>query len=122
MLTGSWAHDTADVLAMTRHLTLVVTCPPHYNEVVDLDRLPGGELVGEGLRDLAEGRETVAALLLQVGAPRLGRLGLSIPTHTNAEHRLYTRLASDDPLTAHSRYNALIRRLVSFERAAECVS
>jgi hypothetical protein len=30
------------------------------------------------------------------------------------------RLAESDPLTAHSRYNALIRRLVSFERAAEC--
>ena len=29
-------------------------------------------------------------------------------------------LRSVDPDAAHSRYNALIRRLVSFERAAEC--
>lgn len=89
---------------------------------VDLDRLPGGDLVAEGLRDLAEGRESIAALLLQVGAPRLQRLGLPIPAGVNAEHRLYQRLAVDDPTTAHARYNALLRRLVSFERAAECGS
>jgi hypothetical protein len=37
------------------------------------------------------------------------------------EKRLYELLASVDADTAHARYNALIRRLVSFERAAECV-
>lgn len=31
-------------------------------------------------------------------------------------------LAEHDCDSAHSRYNALIRRLVSFERAAECVA
>ncbi|HVT56871.1 MAG TPA: hypothetical protein VHR45_00585 [Thermoanaerobaculia bacterium] len=30
--------------------------------------------------------------------------------------------ARSDPDSAHSRYNALIRRLVSFERAAECAA
>jgi hypothetical protein len=89
---------------------------------VDLDRLPGGDLVAEGLRDLAAGHDTVAALLLQIGAPRLQRLGIAVLPRADAEHRLYERLAIDDPLTAHSRYNALLRRLVSFERAAECVS
>ena len=89
---------------------------------MDLDRLPGGDLVAEGLRDLAAGHDTVAALLLQIGAPRLQRLGIAVLPRADAEHRLYERLALDDPLTAHSRYNALIRRLVSFERAAECVS
>jgi hypothetical protein len=44
---------------------------------------PGADLVEQGLRDIAAGRETEAA---------------------------------------HSRYNALIRTLVSFERACECVS
>jgi hypothetical protein len=34
---------------------------------------------------------------------------------------LYALLARDDAAAAHSRYNALIHRLVSFERAAECV-
>jgi hypothetical protein len=89
---------------------------------MNVERLPGGDLVAEGLRDLAEHRDSVASLLLQVGAPRLRRLGLPIPPREDAEHCLYARLASEDPLTAHARYNALIRRLVSFERAAECVS
>jgi hypothetical protein len=35
------------------------------------------------------------------------------------EERLDALLARDDPDGAHSRYNGLVRRLVSFERAAE---
>ena len=35
---------------------------------------------------------------------------------------LYLLLAEDDSDSAHGRYNALIRRLVSFERALECAS
>jgi hypothetical protein len=35
---------------------------------------------------------------------------------------LYHLLVHDAADTAHSRYNALIRRLVSFERALECAS
>jgi hypothetical protein len=38
------------------------------------------------------------------------------------EHRLYALLAEDDSDSAHSRYNAMIRQLVSFERAAECAA
>jgi hypothetical protein len=37
------------------------------------------------------------------------------------ERRLYALLARDDADSAHGRYNALIRRLVRFERAAESV-
>jgi len=33
---------------------------------------------------------------------------------------LYERLAREHLDSAHSRYNALVRLLVSFERAAEC--
>ncbi len=89
---------------------------------VDLDALPGGELVSEGLRDLADGHETVPALLVLIGGPRLRRLGFDIPDrfHGVVEHRLYELLAAHDPDSAHSRYNALLRRLVSFERALEC--
>ena len=83
--------------------------------------LPGGDLVEQGLDDLSEGRETVEALLVAVGAPRLCRLGLDVPTLDSPEHRLYELLTLDNPDDAHARYNALIRRLVSFERAAECV-
>jgi len=89
---------------------------------MDFDRLPGGALVRQGLTDLAEGRETEAALLVLIGSPRLNRLGISVslPAPPQVEHRLYERLQSSDPDAAHSRYNALLRLLVSFERAAEC--
>ena len=52
--------------------------------------------------------------------PRLSALGFDVPSIESAEHRLYELLASSDPDSAHSRYNALVRRLVSFERAMEC--
>jgi hypothetical protein len=85
--------------------------------------LPGQDLIAEGLRDIAAARETVAALLVSIGAPRLRRLGYAVGNPiANPEHRLYEVLHTADPDTAHGRYNALLRRLVSFERAAECAS
>ena len=86
--------------------------------------LPGGDLIEAGLKDLNEGRQTVESLLVAIGAPRLRALGFQLPASLPAypEHRLYDLLAATDQDSAHSRYNALIRRLVSFERAAECVS
>jgi hypothetical protein len=82
--------------------------------------LPGADLVEKGISDLEHGIETIESLLVSIGAPRLGRLGLvaSAPI-PSAEHRLYERLAEEDEASAHARYNALVRRLVSFERAAE---
>jgi hypothetical protein len=90
----------------------------------DYSSLPGAELLEKGLEDLRAHRESPEALLVAIGAPRLARLGIDLPPHRLAqpEHRLYHLLAADDADTAHSRYNALIRRLVSFERAAECVA
>lgn len=92
---------------------------------MDYSALPGSELVASGLRDLAAGRETAASLLIQIGAPRLRALGIAVATDTAAEspeHRLYGFLAAADERSAHARYNALIRRLVSFERAAACAA
>jgi hypothetical protein len=57
--------------------------------------LPGHELVSQGLADLSAGRESEASLLVAMAAPRLRDSG------------------------AHSRYNALVGRIVSFVRAAE---
>jgi len=84
--------------------------------------LPGGDLIDEGVRDLCEGRETIAALLVAIGSPRLRLLGLELPDALpkDPEHRLYYLLSLENSDSAHSRYNAFIRRLVSFERAAEC--
>lgn len=95
--------------------------PIPYNDL--MHALPGEDFVRKGLRDLAEGRESVEACLVSIGAPRLRGLGFDPGTGTipMAEHRLYELLAREDSDSAHSRYNALIRRLVSFERAAECV-
>ena len=86
--------------------------------------LPGEDLILAGVTDLREHRVTIPALLVAIGAPRLRRIGLNLPKNLpdNPEHRLYHLLASDDSDSAHSRYNAYIRRLVSYERAAECVS
>jgi hypothetical protein len=86
------------------------------------DAMPGGDLIDQGLADLAAGTESVEALLVSIGAERLRRAGLVVPDafSTRPEHRLYELLAASDPDSAHARYNALIRRLVSFERALEC--
>lgn len=87
------------------------------------DVLPGSDLVQQGLSDLQRGLESVPALLVSIGAPRLERAGIRIPSPmAAAEHRLYRCLALDDPDSAHSRYNALIRRLVSYERALACAN
>jgi hypothetical protein len=84
--------------------------------------LPGADLVERGLADLERGVESVESLLVSIGAQRLRDAGLPVgQTFPSPEHRLYGLLAAEDSDSAHSRYNALIRRLVSFERAIECV-
>jgi hypothetical protein len=97
--------------------------PKPSSNVLD-EALPGNDLIAAGLRDLQAGQETIEALLVAVGAPRLRQLGLELPDNLpdNPEHRLYALLAESDSDSAHGRYNALIRRLVSFERAAACVN
>jgi hypothetical protein len=85
--------------------------------------LPGHDLVSAGLADLAEGRETVPALLVAMAAPRLRALGLDVPAGGGDQpsHRLYEMLSQSDG-GAHSQYNALVGRIVSFARAAEHAS
>lgn len=85
-------------------------------------RAPGEDLIDRGVADLEDGRETLESLLVSIGYPRLKRAGLRLPPERfdRPEHRLYELLSREDAASAHSRYNALIRRLVSFERAREC--
>jgi hypothetical protein len=103
------------------------SCPislPHgVRMTLRMDSLPAGELVETGLADLQCNRETVPALLVAIGAPKLRKLGLILPPTipSNPEHRLYDLLAAENSDSAHSKYNALIRKLVSFQRAMECV-
>jgi len=85
--------------------------------------LPGADLVARGIRALRRGETTVEALLVSVGATRLRAAGLDIPPAPPLPHppeiSLYLAIGADHPGDAHSRYNALIRWLVSFERALE---
>jgi hypothetical protein len=90
--------------------------------VAAYEGIPGGDLIEAGLADLARGKETVPSLLVLIGAPRLRALGVRVPVVgvDSPEHRLYALLSRDEPDAAHGRYNALLRRLVSFERTLEC--
>lgn len=85
--------------------------------------LPGHELVSAGLADLAAGRETECAMLVAMASTRLRALGIEVPPSqsTRPSHRLY-ELISESGTGAHSRYKALIARIVSFARAAEHAS
>jgi hypothetical protein len=85
--------------------------------------LPGEELIRRGLEDLSGGRVSPEALLVSIGAHRLRRAGLDVPPALpDADHRLYRLLAEEFGNEAHSRYNGLLRRLVSYEQALECAS
>ena len=86
-------------------------------------KLPGAELVGKGLEDLAQHQLTQEALLVLIAAPRLGRLGIAVlelhDVPRPREHELYTLLESTHGKGAHSQYNALLGRMASFCRALE---
>jgi hypothetical protein len=91
--------------------------------LADLEMLPGSDLVRRGVADLDARRESAEALLVSIGAPRLRSVGIELSTPiASPEHKLYLLLAHEKGNAAHSAYNALIRRLVSFERAAACAS
>ena len=82
--------------------------------------LPGHELVRAGVEDLAAGRETEAALVVAMAAPRLRAVGVEVPAGGGSwpSHRLYELLSKSDS-GAHGRYNALVGRIVSFARSVE---
>jgi len=58
---------------------------------------------------------------VSIGAGRLRDAGLQVPPALpDADHRLYLLLSEAHGDDAHSKYNGLLRRLVSFEQALEC--
>jgi hypothetical protein len=86
--------------------------------------LPGAELVRQGLDDLSQAKRTEAALLLLIARPRLQALGVPItnmecPGSQPVEHELYELIEGKIGPAAHSHYNSLIRRIVSFAHALE---
>lgn len=86
-----------------------------------LANLPGAERVLEGLEDYRENRISMAACLVRMARPRLSEIGLmdSIPLQDDGAELELFDLLQHQGNQAHSRYNALIRELVSFERALD---
>jgi hypothetical protein len=84
--------------------------------------LPGEVLLREGLADWAAGRRTIPACLVAIGSGRLQRAGLiphlAAPQLSDAEQQLY-QLLQEAGGDAYSRYNALLRELISFENALD---
>jgi len=86
-----------------------------------LEKLPGAEIVLPGLADLEAGRESVNATAVRCAATRLRDLGFDTPKVEDdvpAPHALYERLSRELGDGAHSRYNAILRRVASFAAAA----
>ena len=84
--------------------------------------LPGEELLREGLADFQSGRCTIPACLVSMARPRLRRAGLitegGAGSFPEPERQLYHLLGQEGG-DAYSRYNALVRELVSFEQALD---
>jgi hypothetical protein len=93
------------------------------NWAEEFNGLPGADLIRKGLEDLEKGMISEEALLVQVARPRL--LALEIPVKAletiagPAEHALYSLIERRLGRGAHSYYNSLIRRAVSFAHALE---
>ncbi len=85
--------------------------------------VPGCDLVAQGLRDLADQVVSDEALLVSMAAPRLRLLGIRVPrVCDDPEQALQHRLSERYGDAAHGRYNALVRRMVAFQRSAPLVS
>ena len=84
--------------------------------------LPGEDLVRQGLTDLGKGILSESSLLILVAGPRLRGLGVEVPEwslNEPYEHALYSLLEERLGTGAHSYYNSLIRRIVSYAHALE---
>lgn len=84
-----------------------------------LEGLPGADLVTKGLSDLADGKPTAEAALVEVARERIEELGIAVDGRTvldePAELVLYARLCErhpdDDP---YGLYNSWLEQMVSF--------
>ena len=87
-----------------------------------LTGLPGETLVRKGMADLKSGQCTIAACLTAIARNRLIAAGAvadgELRTFSEPELELY-RLLRREGGDAYSRYNSLLRELVSFEMALD---
>ena len=89
---------------------------------LQLEELPGADLVLRGLEDLARTRSTPEAALVEVAGTRLRSLGLMVPeapaARVDAELRLYERLgARHSDRDPYPVYCAWLEQLDSFVSA-----
>ncbi|MBK7152751.1 MAG: hypothetical protein IPH72_13465 [Sandaracinaceae bacterium] len=95
------------------------------NDSLDvLGDLPGAASILLGLRDVAAGRPTAEAALVQAASQRFARHDIVIPGSPegmDAELVLYRRLGERMPPDAdvYGRYGALLEELVSFLSALD---
>ncbi|HYW20374.1 MAG TPA: hypothetical protein VE956_13900 [Nodularia sp. (in: cyanobacteria)] len=89
---------------------------------MNLNELPGAEIILPGLNDLHRGEsKTIGALLVAIASTRLTEAGLDIPKNHLApepELTLYANL-QDQRDDAYVYYNALLNQLNSFCNALE---
>jgi hypothetical protein len=89
---------------------------------MELNELPGSELILPGLEDLRHGRNnTIGSLLISIASTRLTAAGLEIPQECLAlepELVLYAHLQTERD-DAYAYYNALLDSLNSFCSALE---
>ena len=107
-----------------RIVAIVPSARHRWQRMIDrvvVSQFPGAELVLPGLDDLAAGRLTIAACLVSIARPAIEKSGLAdgllpLPYVIEPERTLYKLLGQEDG-DPYNRYNSLLRRLVSFERA-----
>jgi hypothetical protein len=93
---------------------------------MELNELPGSELILPGLEDLHQGRnDTIGSLLIAIASMRLTAAGLDVPQGSllilEPELALYNHLQNERD-DAYSYYNALLSSLNSFCAALELKS
>jgi hypothetical protein len=92
---------------------------------MELNELPGSELILPGLADLDRGKnDSIGSLLISIASIRLTAAGLDIPNQDLAsepELALYARLQRDRD-DAYADYNSLLNSLNSFCTALELKS
>ena len=84
--------------------------------------LPAEAWLRQGLKDLAEGAETVQSCLVRIASPRLVKAGLveasMVPEGADAELKLYELLQAEGD-RAYCLYNSHLRELTSFGHALD---
>lgn len=82
--------------------------------------LPGAEIIEKGLADLAKGLVTIESCLVSMAPNLLEEVGINFPDRPIDEPELtmFRLIESRSGDAAHSQYNALRRRLVSFVKSA----